>query len=111
VGSVIKVLTIENLLGDQLTVPIEDHGGADGSRTHDLLNAIIPNLSRASCSWKKYPAFLTAERLADFLSFGSFLTEDSDKIRTAARGPFAFSPTMEDVCSAQVQAQNKHIPP
>jgi hypothetical protein len=36
-------------------------GGADGSRTHDLLNAINPNLSRASYSWKKYPAFLISE--------------------------------------------------
>jgi hypothetical protein len=35
--------------------------GADGSRTHDLLNAIIPSLSRASYSWKKYSAFLAAE--------------------------------------------------
>jgi len=27
----------------------------------DLLNAIIPDLSRASSSWKKYPAFLISE--------------------------------------------------
>jgi hypothetical protein len=41
--------------------PLEKIGGADGSRTHDLLNAIIPTLSRASYSWKKYPAFLTVK--------------------------------------------------
>ena len=44
-GSVTKVVTIENLLSDQLTVTIENIGGADRDRTDDLLNAIIPNLS------------------------------------------------------------------
>jgi hypothetical protein len=32
-----------------------------GVETHDLLNAIIPNLSRASYLWKKYPRFLRTE--------------------------------------------------
>jgi hypothetical protein len=36
-------------------------GGADRDRTDDLLNAIIPDLSRASHSWKKYPAFWITE--------------------------------------------------
>jgi hypothetical protein len=40
---------------------IENIGGADRDRTDDLLNAIILDLSRASYSCKKYPAFLTAE--------------------------------------------------
>ena len=31
-----------------------------------------------------------------------------DKKAQLFRGPFAFSSTMEGVCSAQVQAQNKH---
>jgi hypothetical protein len=35
-----KSSTIGNLLSDQLTVTIENIGGADGNRTHDLLNAI-----------------------------------------------------------------------
>jgi hypothetical protein len=46
-GSVTKGVTIENLLGDQL--PIENHGGADGSRTHNLLNAI--SALRVSVGW------------------------------------------------------------
>jgi hypothetical protein len=66
--AVTKVVTIENLLGDHLTVNIEKHGGADRDRTDDLLNAIIPNLSRASYSWKKYPAFLTADDYQIFLA-------------------------------------------
>ena len=39
-GSVTKVVTIQNLLSDQLTVTIEKLGGADRDRTDDLLNAI-----------------------------------------------------------------------
>jgi hypothetical protein len=60
-GSVTKVVTIENLLGDQLTAT---HGESWWNRwesNHGLLNAIIPDLSRASYSWKKYPAFLTVK--------------------------------------------------
>ena len=45
----------------RITSHHEIFGGAYRDRTDDLLNAIIPNLSRASYSWKKYPAFLTAE--------------------------------------------------
>jgi hypothetical protein len=51
----------EGFKGSNRVQPLEKLGGADGSRTHDLLNAIISNLSRASYSWKKYPAFLTSE--------------------------------------------------
>ena len=43
----------------------------------------MPHLSRASYSWKKYPAFLTAEESAVFPALASFIPEDSDKIRTA----------------------------
>jgi len=46
---------------------------------------LFPNLSRASYSWKKYPAFLTDEGQQFFLVLASFITEHSDKIRTVAR--------------------------
>ena len=77
----------EVLLGRPSTaeVPAQNEtsiGGADRDRTDDLLNAIIPNLSRASYSWKKYPAFLTV-RVSSFSGFSKSYPEDSDKIRTA----------------------------
>jgi hypothetical protein len=43
------------------------------------LNAIIPNLSKASYSCKKYPAFLNSN-VSSFSGFSKFL---SQKIRTA----------------------------
>jgi hypothetical protein len=61
-------------------------GGADRDRTDDLLNAIIPNLFRASRSRKKYLALLTADNYQIFTA----LEVLSQKIRTAARGPLAF---------------------
>jgi hypothetical protein len=45
----------------RITSHHEIFGGTYRDRSDDLLNAIIPNLFWASYSWKKYPAFLTAE--------------------------------------------------
>jgi hypothetical protein len=61
-----------------LSLALKKFGGADRDRTEDLLNAIIPNLSRASYSWKKYPALLTSE-VQQFFRLYQVL---SQKIRT-----------------------------
>src|SRR5262249_1992351 len=66
--------------------PIENIGGAERDRTADLLNAINPNLSGASYSWKKYPAFLTTESQQFFRLYQVL----SQKIRTRFGQPQLF---------------------
>jgi hypothetical protein len=73
------------------------------------LNAINPNLSRASYSWKKYPAFLTPER-QQFFRLEQVL---SQKIRTRFgqlhEAGLLFIRQWK-MYVAQIQAQNKHSP-
>src|SRR5262249_2269827 len=58
---VTKAVTIENLLDDQSTMPIENSCGADGSRTHHLLKAVNLNLFQGFPFLEEVSSVLTTD--------------------------------------------------
>jgi hypothetical protein len=73
------------------------------------LNAIIRNLSRASYSWKKYPALLTAEGQQPFRLYQLLSQQIRTRFGQLHEARLLFIRQWK-MYVAQVQAQNKHSP-